>query len=251
MDFALVVPDVHIPFEDKRAFELMLQICRSEKVNIKIVCLLGDFIDMYGLSMFEKCPSFGDIGELYEREIECGNKRLDQLDELGAGEYVYIEGNHEFRVKKYLKKFAPAIRNRLGIPQELKLDQRPYWKWVPFDRFQSYEIPGTNIFLRHCPPVGGGIENVAKQSGASIIFGHDHTVRETTFVSKISGQQIIAAGSGWLGDASQKVFDYVPGHTNWSLAFRLVDQYAGIHLIRIHKDNDRYYAVFGDKEFVG
>jgi hypothetical protein len=246
MDWCLVVPDTHIPFEDQRAFELMLQICRSLK--IRIIIILGDFIDCYGLSFYDKDPSFGDLADLWEREIDCARKRIDQLERLGAGLHVYLEGNHENRLDRTTFKAIPSLRRRLSVPTELNLAN---WRWIPFDGLQNYQIPGTDIYCRHCPPAGGGIDNVAKQAGASILFGHDHSVRESDFVSKISHKRITAAGCGWLGDEAQPVFKYPQRKPNWGLAFRLVDEYGGIHLIRINKKDDKYFAVFGSQIFWG
>ena len=124
MDFALIVPDCHVPFENARSFELMLQVCRS--LSIKIVVLLGDFIDLYGLSFYDKDPGLGDPADLYEREIACGIKRKEQLEALGAGMYIYIEGNHENRLDRTCIKAVPALRRRISIPQELKLGN--LWK---------------------------------------------------------------------------------------------------------------------------
>ena len=103
------------------------------------VCILGDYIDMYGLSFYEKDPSFGDIAELYDREIDAGNYRLDELDHLFPNaKKWYIEGNHEFRFKKYMQKFAGALRNRLSVVSELKLNERSKWSWIPYNHLNRY-----------------------------------------------------------------------------------------------------------------
>lgn len=243
MEFCLIVPDCHIPFENRHAFELMLQVARTLK--IKMVVLLGDFLDKYGLSFYEKDPSFGDLAELYDREIQCGKVRIRQVEKLGASRFVFCEGNHEFRMIKYLRKFAPAVRNRLGVPQELELEN--HWKWVPFGRFQKYQIPGTDIFCRHSPPVGGSAQNVAKQSGDTIIHGHTHQSHDSTFVTKVSRRQIRCVSSGWLGLESERVFDFVVGQPDWSLMFTLVSSARTIHPIHIKRNGPKYYCVFGEK----
>jgi predicted phosphodiesterase len=248
VDFALIVPDTHIPFEDKRAFELMLQVCRS--LNIRIVVLLGDFLDMYGVSAYDKHPGLGDMGELFEREFAIGKQRIEQLESLDAGMYAYLCGNHEYRLEKALTQYSGgALRNSISVPVKLGLGD--HWRWISYTDDQKFQIPGTKIYTRHEPPAGGGIDNIAKQAGASIIFGHDHSVRECEFVSKVSHESCVAAGSGWLGDQSQLVFKYVKRKPNWALAFRLVDEHQNVHLVRINKKGDRYLAVFGDKEYWG
>lgn len=226
----------------------MCQLARS--LGIKMVCLLGDFLDIYWGSFHKKDPAvLGDPKDLMEREIDIGRRRIRQLMELGAGRYVYLEGNHEDRIKRHLTEFSPALRNSLTVPTALELSNA--WTWIPFGPTQRYMIPKVNVWLSHCPPAGGGIDNVAKQAGASCIFGHDHAVREAEFISKVSHQSVRAYGCGWLGDERHSVFRYVTRKTNWALAFRLVDEHGGVHLVRIEEKGDRYLATFGDKEFWG
>lgn len=242
MDYALVIPDSHIPFEDLQAWELLLLV--AHRVRPRIVVLLGDFLDCYGFSFYEKHPAMGDLAELYDREISCAKMRIMQLEKLGAGKYVYLEGNHEFRLKKYIAKFAPALRNRLALPGELGLSNA--WEWVPFTKCQRYEIPRTNVWCRHVPPVGGAAQNVAKQSGATTIYGHTHQIQEGTFVSKLTRQKIRAINAGNLVDESHMVFDYTELQPDWSKGFALVSSTAVVQQVHIQPD---YSCLIGFEEF--
>lgn len=217
---ALIIPDSHIPFESSN-FDLMLKIARL--VPIHEVVILGDFLDLYGLSFYDKNPDLGDVSGLYDREIECGNYRLDQID-LFSCKKIYLEGNHEYRLKKFLYKQAPALRNRIQIPDELNLRTRGKYLWVPYTSLQSYQIMDTNLYARHEPPAGGNMQNIAKQAGASVIYGHTHQFGIGTFVSKISGLTNYAINGGWLGNQKELVFDYVKGRPDWTQAFFFIHQ---------------------------
>jgi len=217
---ALVIPDCHIPFESK-LYDVMLKI--SSLVDIHEVVILGDYLDLYGLSFYDQNPDLGDMADLYDREIECGNHRLDEIDQLfNKAKKVYLEGNHEYRIKKFLSKNAKALRNRISIPEELSLSKRGKWSWVPFTKLQTHSVLGSNLQARHCPPVGGSTENVAKQSGDSVIYGHTHQFGVGTFVAKMTGKVTTAINGGWLGNGAESVFDYVQNRPNWSHAFVLV-----------------------------
>lgn len=225
---ALVIPDCHIPFESD-LYDVMLKIARL--VPLSEIVLLGDYIDLYGLSFYDKHPDLGDVADLFERELECTNVRLDELDELAVTQRkrgadpvrkIYLEGNHEYRMVKFLDKNAQALRKRVKLRNELGLHQRPKWKWVPFTKTQIYNVLNCGLLARHCPPVGGTARNVAKQSGASVIYGHTHQYEIGTFVHKLTGDVHYAINAGWLGNGEERVFDYVQNRPNWSTAFGFV-----------------------------
>lgn len=231
MRAALVIPDCHIPFESLEAYQVMLDIAQKlygpKKTNtpgLAEIIILGDYLDIYGLSRYDSDPNLGDMGELYDREISCGNARLDELQTLfPLAKKIFLEGNHEYRQKKFLKSTAPALRNRLTIFKELNIDKRPRFTWIPFQKLQSYNVLGSNkVYARHCPVAGGSTDNNAKQAGETILYGHTHRVGMGTFVNKVTGKQVNAYNLGCLIDFKASVFDYVPNRPNWSHAFGLV-----------------------------
>lgn len=220
MKTGLFIPDCHIPFESK-AYDIMLTIAAT--IELEYVVILGDYLDLYGLSFYAKNPELGDCADLFDREIDCANFRLDQIDKLfPKARKVFLEGNHEARMKKFIAANAPALRNRIKIIDELNIPQRPRWTWVPFTKTQYWQFCETDLFARHCPPVGGSAKNVAKQSGHSVIYGHTHQLDVGTHVKKASGQLIYALNGGWLGNEDELVFDYVPTRTDWSKHFYFV-----------------------------
>jgi len=247
LDFALIVPDCHIPWENRAAFDLMLRV--ASHYRIKIVILLGDFIDCYGFNFYGIDPSFGSMAQLWLREKEVARKRLDQLESLGAGRHIYLEGNHCARLSRHLKRFSPALVGSLSIPVEIELDRNVTWNWIPFDAYQKYQIPHTNIYCRHAPPTGGQALNVAKQAGATIVYGHTHQVQDSTFVNKVTDYKGRAINLGWLGDEKQKVFNYVKNRPNWAMSFGMASSLGTVHLVHIEKDSKGLYCVFGDKEY--
>lgn len=214
-----------MPFEDLKAFELVIKVIiyAEKKYGVSLFGLLGDFLDLYGLSLYDKDDSFGDLAELYDREIDCANARLDEFDYLMPNaKKVYIEGNHEFRLIKYLKKFAGPLKNRISIPGELKLNQRPKWTWVKYDKNQKYQIFNTDLYIRHEPFGSAQPKGQAIKAGDSFIYGHTHQIGEGHYVSKLSGKEIIAINSGALINFDARVFDYVKDRPDWKHAFTIV-----------------------------
>src|SRR3990167_6175094 len=94
----LLVPDSHIPYEDKEAFDLMLKVARELKPTYLVV--LGDLGDFYDISKYIKDPRHRVS---FTEEVDAVNKRLDQLDELKAEHKICLEGNHEVRLQSYTR----------------------------------------------------------------------------------------------------------------------------------------------------
>lgn len=208
------------------------------------IVILGDYLDCYGLSQFDKDPSLGSMSDLLDQEIEESNMRLDELDFLfPSAKKVFLEGNHEYRMKKILKRYIPALENVVSIETLLELDKRKLWQWVPFTRLQGHRVLGTDLFARHCPVASGSASNNARKSGDSIIYGHTHQTEMASFVTEMSARQIQAINCGWLGDEKQHVFDYLKSRPNWTKAFGVVNytkEYLTVDVIEI-KNNTAVY----------
>src|SRR5271165_4017759 len=93
----IFIPDSHVPYEDKQAFKLMLKAGKEFKPDHTII--LGDFADFYGVSSHSKDPN---RSLKLKEEMELVKERLDQVLTLGARNNVYVSGNHEDRLERYL-----------------------------------------------------------------------------------------------------------------------------------------------------
>ena len=246
---ALIIPDCHIPFEDKRAYALMLKV--ATKLNIHEVVILGDFLDMYGLSRFDKDPAMGDMAALYDLEIQRGRERIEQLElKFPRAKLVFIEGNHEFRLAAYMKQGGGTLRNRISIPKELCLDKRD-WTWVPYDHKQRYQILKSDMWARHEPFGSAQPSTQAQKAGDSFIYGHTHRVQQGEYVTKLSGRHIIAINGGWLGDPKQKVFGYVKSLPTWSWGFTIVSTEGKKFDYQIIKIQPDYTCIYNGKAYKG
>lgn len=213
IETALLIPDCHIPFHDRRAFELMIR--ASKRRRIHEVVILGDFLDFYSVSRHEKDPR---VKESLKTEIEYGNKALDVLDEeFKKARKVYIEGNHELRLTKYLAEKAREIFDLTETKSLLRLEGRR-WKWVPWSPYQSHSILGSNFKARHRPLANDPKKAVLK-SMSNVVYGDIHKI-EMAYANNLSGETFINVSCGWLGDKrNEKVFGYVQGAHQWQLGF--------------------------------
>jgi hypothetical protein len=92
----LYIPDCHHPYVDTQAWNLMIDVARDFSPHTIIIC--GDFMDMYTVSDHEKMP--GNRASL-DQEFMAANAALDELDAIGAKRKEYIEGNHEYRLRRH------------------------------------------------------------------------------------------------------------------------------------------------------
>lgn len=207
----LIVPDLHRPYHDERAWQLLLKVGKFLKP--KRIVTIGDFVDMYLVSSHSKDPSRKNN---LEWEIADGNKGLDELDALGAEEKIFVEGNHCDRLRRYLRDRAPELFDTVSIPKLLNLKERG-WKYVPY----KADIKIGKVFFTHDVGVAGRTANFKALDTYthSIVTGHSHRFQYMVEGNAV-GEYKLAAQFGWLGDANQ--IDYMHRanvNKNWALGF--------------------------------
>jgi predicted phosphodiesterase len=162
----VAIADAHYPFNIPfTGFERFLGDYLPD-----VLIYLGDFIDVPYLSKYEK-----------NNKLMLGNKLRQEYDEVmaimdrhinisKASEIYYIEGNHEYRVRKFLEDY-PAGEGFIEIPIAMKLKDRGI-KWVELNDW----VRIGNIFFTH-----GMYHNTyharkhLDTHQRNIIYGHLHT----------------------------------------------------------------------------
>jgi hypothetical protein len=211
-----VLCDCHFPYIDRKAYNLAIGVLK--KVGINELILNGDFADFYGLN------SHGEnlnVRESFDNEIDS---IVHELGELGRifpdAKRIFICGNHEFRLERYITNEAKGFHNIVTIEKILFLKELGY-EFIPYGPSQSYKVSTLNI--RH-EPVGGG-ENFAcatvKKAGASVLFGHHHQIQEHQKVT-IDGSYHRAISVGCLCDKNHPVMNYVKNFHQWQLGFAII-----------------------------
>jgi hypothetical protein len=224
---AVIVPDMHVPYHDPRAVDVMFQIIRDlPPHNLEELTVLGDLADFFNLSLHPKLPGAMTVKERFKDEVYECHKMLDRFDSINFKRKVYIEGNHEDRFWRYYVKKAPEIWDVQDYTELLKLKERGY-EWIKFSRSnkgstgQLHRIMGCHLFARHRPYSGG--KHTAYSSidakHIPIIFGDTHRVQRIITKSG-TGQFIEAISNGCLIDFDSPVFSYMDTD-NWAQGFSL------------------------------
>lgn len=207
----LFIPDTHIPYHNKRAFELMLRVCEDFKPNI--IVILGDFADFYSVSRFSKDPS---RKLKLKWEIEQVNLGLDRIDKLNAKLKIYIAGNHEFRLDRFIADKAPELHGILNCEQSFHLKDRK-WKYIPYRK--DYKL--GKVYLTHDVDSYGrnSAHKVIDTYLHSAITAHTHRMIYVVEADGI-GNPILSAMFGWLGDIDKIDYQHrIKAIKNYVLGF--------------------------------
>lgn len=211
LESVLIVPDVHRPYHDKQAWKLVMNVAKALKPQGIIV--LGDFGDMYSVSSFSKDPK---RALKLDWEVKDCNAGLDELDALGAKWKIYIAGNHEQRLQRYLQDKAPALYPFIKIEQIMRLNERG-WKFVPY----KSDIKVGRVYFTHDVSYAGrnAVFRTLDAYQHSVVIGHTHRMAYVV-EGDATGRAIISCQFGWLGDVKQ--VDYMhrlKASKDWALGF--------------------------------
>lgn len=114
----VVLSDIHFPYQDNKALNAALGFMEYNEVDE--IILNGDILDFYDVSSFDKDPE--RINSL-QQELYLADKFFKKLRALKPNaKIIFIKGNHEYRLERYLKKHpelysleALKLPNLLGL----------------------------------------------------------------------------------------------------------------------------------------
>lgn len=222
---SLILADAHIPYHNKDALTVALRYGLEQDVDTLV--LLGDWIDFYSISRWEKDPRKRD----FQMEIDTYNEVMDVIrGEFKTQEIVYLIGNHEERFDKYLKVKAPEF---FGV------------NYINFDTFFQSElfrikivsnkrilkIGSLNLIHGHELNIGRGVvpsRSLYLKAKQKSLMGHLHTT--THYSTKKIGGDIVSCWS--VGCLCELKPEYAP-YNEWNHGFAIVDRLDGTNF-RVH-----------------
>lgn len=178
----IFVSDTHAPFEDQTAIDIACQIIADEQPDILVH--LGDLVDFYSISKYEKDPT---RRILLQDELEAAARVLGKFDQSvsKSARKIFVPGNHEERLSKYIKHNAPALA---GVPH-LQLNnllglENLGWEYIEHDLelFPEFLIKHGDLVRQNS---GYSARGEIDRSWMSGISGHTHRLALYTYTPKL------------------------------------------------------------------
>jgi len=192
------VPDVHLPYADKRALRTAIQAMAVFQPDQ--VILLGDVLDCYPISFYKKFPGRKTMAQ----ELDIGRRFLRGVsDLLPKARKRYVLGNHEDRWPNYILEKAPALFGIVQTLPELLECKASGWEVVPYKRSMKVGKLHVTHELDACGK--NAVREARTNYESNVVIGHVHGM-QLFYKGNIRGKTKVAASFGWLGDP--KKVDY-------------------------------------------
>ncbi|TXH41383.1 MAG: hypothetical protein E6Q97_37665 [Desulfurellales bacterium] len=203
------IPDCHHPYVDQAAWQLALDVVRKTKPEIIVV--LGDFIDNlpvnnHGLDSPLKYSLLSELSAARHALVELEQAAGPQLRRK-----IFVEGNHETRLNRYIMQRAPELHGLVNIETALGLKEAG-WEFYPYKTTCKL----GKLHITH--DTGKAGKNAHRSTAlaymGSAVQGHTHRMAyEVT--GTFDGTPYLAAMLGWLGDRKAADYMHEVGAAEW------------------------------------
>lgn len=218
---AVNIPDCHIPWHNQIVVQLMLMAMDflHAVYGIDQINILGDTLDYFWVKLHPKLPSEYGMKGTFKDEAYIGHHFFKMLERRYPGaEIKYFEGNHEWRLARYLIAKAPELFDIVNTEGLLKLDEIDL-QFIPYGKQQLEPCLDTDYYLRHVPYNMGKHCAAATIANKHISLGFGHTHRKQSFSCKDAlGKELTGRSLGWLGDRLAPPFGFMDVD-DWTLGF--------------------------------
>ncbi len=238
----LFIPDIHCPFQDNRALEVLYSFMDWYKPDT--IFIMGDVLDCYAISRFTKDPN----GELkFQEELDEATNILRKIRHKAKKAKIYLlRGNHELRVQKFLWTNAKALSGLHALEVESLLGLHK----LDIEYIREGSLRYHGLMIKHGNIVrkfsGYTAKGEFEDNGCSGVSGHSH--RLSIYRQTNSGGEYIWVEAGHLCNPKQ---EYLEGKVaNWQQGWALgwfKKNSKRYHLETVNLVN--YKAFYGGKEF--
>lgn len=187
----MVLSDIHFPYEDPQALELVKQFLQDFRPHTLV--LNGDIWDMPQISKYTRRKSELKDPLNLQEHLDYGDRGVTAIVEAARpDETLLILGNHEDRWDSYLGSQARELSSLQCLDFE-KLFNLDRFKWTTYGR--GFWLNGS-LFVYHGSFTGASnwTDRERMAAGASTITGHMHQQKVTYFRDRSRTYKNIAQG---------------------------------------------------------
>lgn len=223
-----VISDIHIPYQDNDAVELMKAYVKDYKPDHFVIN--GDLLDFYSLSTFDKSP---DRKHSVAEEINDGVQFLKEMRQIVGKDckMYFTEGNHEQRLQRYMFR-NPELSDLpdLRLDKLLKLkEQNIAFSGVDGDYWgtDTGHVQLGEVLVLHgdnrlngaatSAQAGYSATNTMRKMQHSVVMGHVH--RQAVVAHSTPYRKMTGVESGCLC--------VIPGTANWQQGFTTFELHDG------------------------
>lgn len=222
-----VIQDIHLPWCDLRALTLALEVMQDQ--NVECLIINGDLVDFYNLNAWG--PKHIEVQSTLDDEIYSTLEFLDRVQKMFK-EVIFIYGNHEFRLERFVIKHCPVFWNHLKLEKMLNLEARGI-KHVPYN--ERYRLGESGLFVQHSPPSyseNAASTSLRKKIDQDHIWGCTHRTDKVVKTGS-SGKIYTSYMNGWFGSVgvikdlqskmpeNRRVFSFTKNHESWNRSFSI------------------------------
>jgi predicted phosphodiesterase len=173
--------DIHFP--DNIDLGPVFKYIKDLKPNL--VILGGDIIDAKGLHGVESMTASQIKMEWYDRDCKLMSSFMQQLhDIVPKAELVFLEGNHEERYQRIVKRYPDAWGGRFDFYRDVVKKVYPKAKWIPYGDYNSYFKLGDTVFTHGTVyPENHSRKYAQIFSPFKVVYGHLHHYQACTIHS--------------------------------------------------------------------
>jgi len=226
MKTTLVLPDIQFPYHDKLALSKLITVARD--IQPDTILQIGDGIDFPTVSRWAKDTALQYAPTLQKHVDGFKGLLADFREAAPESRMLWLEGNHDLRLKQFIASYAPALSTLRVLEMEnlFGLDE------LGVEYVKGPLRVGTNTYAVHGHESGGYSASAnawdlkfLKRYGSdkNFLFGHTHQpfliTRAFGYEGKVSPRFTMNVGSIMDPVSATYVKD---GAVNWVMSFALL-----------------------------
>lgn len=206
----LAIPDIHFPFENKRAIKKVIQLIKKEKPTH--IVQLGDLYDLYSFSRFDRSMNVMTPAQEVKKAVKLAKEFWIQVRKAAPRAKCYqLKGNHDVRFQRKLMARAPEFESIIDFDHLFK-----------FPGVTTLKSDRDHLVLDGVTYCHGFLSKSEKHIGhynTPVVHGHLHKLGITT-----KGSKLWSMDCGHVANTNALPLQYGASKvTNWCMGYGVIE----------------------------